>query len=131
VLSVINIALFAVLFDAKHQITSAATQASGILQQIQAQSLTAPLTANVSINDTFAIPIKTVVPIQTTVNVPVTIPVVGQVTIAVPINTQVPIDTTIQVPIKAVVPISSNGDDSSFTTILQQLQDWLAKLARL
>ncbi|MGA2417955.1 MAG: hypothetical protein ABSF55_01855 [Candidatus Staskawiczbacteria bacterium] len=63
-------------------------------------------TINVTVDSTFSIPIKTIVPIKTTVNVPVTIPILGQqVMVAVPIDTQVPINTTIQVPIKTTVPV--------------------------
>ena len=63
-------------------------------------------TVNVTVDSTFSIPIKAVVPIKTTVNVPVTIPILGQrVNVAVPIDTNVPINTIVQVPIKTTVPV--------------------------
>jgi hypothetical protein len=74
--------------------------------------------ANVEIDSTFSVPIKTIVPIKTTVNVPVIIPIMGQqVTVAVPIDTNVPIDTTIQVPIKTTVPVEIKIGDLIFGNI--------------
>lgn len=130
VLFIVNIVLFVVLLNIKYQIADSAKQAVGILQQVQAQSLTNPFTANVAVDSTFSVPIKTVVPIKTTVNVPVTIPIIGQrVTIVVPIDTQVPIDTIIQVPVKTTIPVNIKVSDSPFGNILQQLHDWLIKLS--
>jgi hypothetical protein len=130
ILSVINIVLFVILLDIKYQISNEATKVAGMVKQIQDQPLTTPFTANVAIDSTFSVPIKTVVPIKTTVNVPVTIPTTGQkVTIAIPIDTNVPIDTTMQVPVKTTIPVSIKVGDSPFGNILQQLHDWLIKLS--
>jgi len=92
VLLVANIVLFIYLLNIKYQIT-----------------------ANVEIDSTFSVPIKTVVPIKTTVNVPVTIPILGQqVKVVVPIDTNVPINTTVQVPIKTTVPVNIKIGESPF-----------------
>ncbi len=130
ILSVINIALFIYLWNIKYQISDEATKAAAMVQQIQDQPLTTPFTANVAIDSTFSVPIKTVVPIKITVDVPVIIPTTEQqVTIAIPIDTSVPIDTTIQVPVKTTIPVSIKVSDSPFGDILQQLHDWLIKLS--
>ncbi len=128
---IINVVLFVALLEIRNNITTAATQAASILQQAKTQSLAAPLTANVAINEVFNVPIKTVVPINTTVQVPVVIPIIGQkVTIAVPINTNIPIDMTVPVHIKTTIPVDVKISSSPFYGILQQFQDWLSGLVK-
>ena len=130
ILSVVNITLFVFLFNIKSQISNEATQAASMVQQIQTQPLTTPFAANVAVDNTFSIPIKTTVPIKTTLNIPVTNPVTGQqVNIAIPIDTNVPIDMTIQVPVKTTIPVNIKVSDSPFGNILQQVHDWLIKLS--
>ncbi len=128
--SIVNIVLLVVLFEAGRQVAGAAAQAASIVQEIQSQSSTTPLTANVAIDTTFSVPIKTVVPVKTTVDVPVVIPILGQrVTVTVPIDAEVPIDTTIQVPVKTSVPVHVRLGDTSFGKTLQQVQAWLTDLS--
>jgi hypothetical protein len=127
ILLMINIVLFASLIKVKHQIIDVATQAIKIIQQAKKQSLATPFVANVTIDNIFDVPIKTVVPIRATVDVPVVIPIIGQrVTITVPINTEVPINTMIKVPIKTSIPVDVKvGDLPFFNNILQQFDNLL------
>lgn len=84
VLLISTIALFAIFLETKRQIAG----------------------ANITIDETFDIPIKTIIPIHTTVSVPVTIPIIGQtVILKFPIDTTVPIDVTVSIPIKKSIPI--------------------------
>jgi len=130
VLSIANIALFVLLLRVKYQIADGAGQAASAVQQMQEQSFTGPFTAQVAIDKTFDIPINVVVPVKTTVTVPTVIPTTGEkVTITIPIDTEVPINTTLHVPVKTSLPVNIKMSDLPIGGILQQLHDWLAKLA--
>ena len=130
ILSVINVILFVFLFNIKNQISAEAVQVAGMVKQMQSQSAVTPFAANVAIDNTFSVPIKTTIPIKTTVNVSVTNPVTGQpVNIAIPIDASVPIDMTIQVPVKTTIPVNIKVSDLPFGNILQQFHDWLIKLS--
>jgi hypothetical protein len=127
--SIANLVLFIFLFQIRQQVVGAAAQAAQVVQQLRAEPL-APFTTNVSIDQTIAVPIDTSIQVQTTVNVPVTIPIIGQrVEVTVPIDTTVPIHTTVQVPIKQSIPIEISVRDLPIGSTLQQIQDWLTKLA--
>lgn len=129
-LSIANIVLFVLLLQVKNQIADGAGQAASAVQEMQKQSLTGPFTVQVAIDETFDIPIKVSIPVKTTVTVPIVIPVTGEkVSITVPIDTVVPIDTTVQVPVKKSVPVNIKMSDLPIGGILQNLHDWLSKLA--
>lgn len=129
-LSIANIVLFVLLLQVKNQIADGAGQAASAVQEMQTQSLTGPFTVQVAIDETFDIPIKVAIPVKTTVNVPVVIPITGeQVSITVPIDTVVPIDTTVHVPVKTSLPVNIKMSDLPIGGILQNLHDWLTKLA--
>lgn len=130
VLSIANIALFVLLLQVKGQVADAAGQAASAVQEMQKQSLTGPFTVQVAIDETFDIPIKVAIPVKTTVNVPIVIPVTGEkVSITVPIDTVVPIDTTVQVSVKKSVPVNIKMSDLPIGGLLQNLHDWLTKIA--
>lgn len=127
---IINIIIFVVLFQIKREAANAATEAANIIQQAQTKSLTAPFTANVAIDKIFDIPIQTTVPIKTTAIVPIAIPLTGQtVNVQVPIDTTVPISLIAHVPIKQTIPVNVDIANSPLNDTLNQLQDWLTKLA--
>ncbi|MFA5877005.1 MAG: hypothetical protein WC880_01430 [Candidatus Paceibacterota bacterium] len=129
-LSIANIVLFVLLLQVKNQVADGAGQAASAVEQMQAQSLTGPFTVQVTIDETFDIPIKVSIPVKTTVTVPIVIPVTGeQVSITVPIDTIVPIDMTAHVPIKKSLPVNIKMSDLPIGGILQNLHDWLTKLA--
>lgn len=126
-LIIVNIGLIVFLAILRSQVAHIAGQAAQIVQQLQTQT---PIMVNATIDDTLTLPIKTSVPVRTTVRVPVVIPITGQsVTVSVPIDTTVPIETTIKVPVKMTVPVSIKVSDFSVGPLLQQVQNWLTRLA--
>lgn len=129
-LSAANLALFFFLLDTRSKVAEAAAGAAEIVRQAQEGSLPSPITARIAIDDTFSIPVDTVVPINTSVTVPVTIPILGQVvSVTVPIKTDVPLRTTIRVPVHASVPVSVSIGELPIGNALAELEAWLLRLS--
>lgn len=128
ILFILNFILFGIIYFAYNQVNIVKTQTSEILKNAQDQSSSTAISTSVFINETFTIPIHTIVPVNTTVNVPVTIPIIGQaVTLRVPIHTSVPVDVTVQVPIKKNIPINTKINTTAFSNVLEQLQILFSK----
>ncbi len=97
-----------------------------------------PFEAAAEINDTFAIPVQTTVPINTVVTVPINVPLVGTTNISVPIRTSVPVNFTATVPINKKISVRGvtavkldtpiRLEESAIGDILKKLAASLAEL---
>jgi len=115
---ILNVYVFIFVGGLRHALKGPVSDLGQIVKDIQTQAISTkvniredvPFSTQVSVKDTFKIPIKTSVQVRTTVNVPVIIPIIEQeVTLRVPINTTVPVDTVITVPFNSVIPVKGTS----------------------
>lgn len=128
-LSAANFALLVSLLDAKQRIANAARDVASALDETGGFA-SGTLSTRVAINEVFAIPIETSVPVRTTVTVPVSIPLLGQVvSVSVPIHADVPIQTTLRVPVHVSVPIEVDLGDALIGQAVGKIADAFEALA--
>lgn len=65
-----------------------------------------PISDTVTISDTFAVPVKAVLPFSTQVNTSFLIPLLGRQEISLPVSGSVPVEATFEIPVQADFPIS-------------------------